>query len=195
MKEQCEPLENLEFDKIPGFWILTYWMCPTVALRLKIRHSGWDEPHEMIAEARVALDREFTPVGKPFWTFAWGLLHPEECQEQDDFPSPFKREFTMMALRWAALSELLELAGTLGNLQRYEFEPGSSVDCFLAAATEQGGLACKPPALTASDFDCSPAIWLDALRTTHPPTQLGKVDVGTIANDDKGAHCSGAAIR
>lgn len=134
MNEQSEPvpyLQNLELDKIPGFWILTYWMCPTLALRLKIIHSGWDEPHEMIAEARVGPDREFTPVGKPFWTSAWGLLQPEVSPlELDDFPIPFRGEFTMIARRWAAISDLTQCAGTLGNHQRYEFEPGSSVDCF-----------------------------------------------------------------
>src|SRR5438552_3857015 len=108
--------EDIELDKIPGAWVLTYWLgggnlhAPT--LRLKFTHTIFQDPNQVEAEIRFDPSGPFIHMHS-FLTAAYGAAHPEEDPGiWDDLPRVFTNEFKEMLRVWGALSEHVELGCT-----------------------------------------------------------------------------------
>ena len=113
--------ENMEIDKIPGAWVITYWVTSTVTLRLKIQHSRVSAVDHLRAEVRLKPGNEFQVV-REFDQYVDELTHPEEYPAGvfDDMPNRWGSEFAMMATKWSRMRDIIEFAGTqviatLGN--------------------------------------------------------------------------------
>jgi hypothetical protein len=120
--------DGLEIDKIPGAWVLTYWLPDGVTLRLKIRHTSSVDPDNFVAEVRVERDQEFRQVHK-FWMSVYELAHPDKCPDLwNEMPNVWSREFAVMAQVWARLTFVAEFGASVR--ERYAAEPHSSLDHF-----------------------------------------------------------------
>lgn len=126
------PVDDIELDKIPGAWVLTYWLgygtdvCAT--LRLKIKHTSFEEPNSVEAEIRFGEYQPFIRV-HAFETSVYEVSHADQFPDTwDDLPRVFTEEFKAMLRVWSALSELVSFGGTYA--QRYANEPADSRDWY-----------------------------------------------------------------
>src|SRR5438093_6570502 len=103
------PYGDLELDKIPGAWVLTYWLSTDIALRLKVRHSSAGDPDDYVAEVRLGADEDFQGVHE-FSVDMYSVLHPDDDPTVwDDLPQVWTREFQAMAQVWAQVNDMTEL--------------------------------------------------------------------------------------
>jgi hypothetical protein len=136
--------DDLEIDKVPGAWVLTWWLPNGVTLRLKIRHSSSEEPDDCVAEVRQRPGEEFQRV-REFTLSVYQLVHPEEfCDIWDVVPEVWTEEWVTLAKVWARLTYIAEFGATFA--ERHASEPHSSIDHF---DSSRGGV--RP--VTPSSFD------------------------------------------
>jgi hypothetical protein len=127
-------LPNIEVDKIPGAWVLTWWLPDNGAtLRLKVEHTSGMEPDTCVAQVKLRPDEEFQSIGE-FLVAVFELLHPEECDRTwcDDLPDIWTEEFKALVQVWGRLQSNIEFGSTMDS--RYSGEPASSVDHFYCEA-------------------------------------------------------------
>src|SRR6516225_5727748 len=91
--------DDIEVDKIPGAWVVTYWLPDGVTLRLKIEHVNRIDPIDVVFE---------------------DILQ----QDVDALPNPWKLEFATMLKTWSRLTGIVEFGST--HEARYGREPESS---------------------------------------------------------------------
>lgn len=124
---------DVEVDKIPGYWVLTWWLPDDITLRLKVRHTSSEEPDDCIAEIQLRPDEEFQAIHE-FSRDVYSLSYPDEYPDVwDDMPSLSTREFATLAHMWARLTENAEFGGTTS--ERYTAEPQSSRDHYFLGET------------------------------------------------------------
>jgi hypothetical protein len=98
------PFGDIEIDKIPGAWVVTYWLPDDITLRLKVRHSCVQDPDDCVAEVRLRADEDFQPIHE-FSTCTYALTHLNECPEVwDEVPPGWAHAFMTMAQVWARLT-------------------------------------------------------------------------------------------
>jgi len=120
--------EQIEIDKIRGWWIVTCWLEEDVTLRLKVQHTYTEDPDRCVAEVRLRASEEFQSIYE-FWTSVYELTHPSEfLGVWDDLPQIWSREFRTMAQVWGRLTEIAEFGPSVA--ERYAREPESSLDSF-----------------------------------------------------------------
>ena len=89
--------DDLEIDKIPGAWVVTYWMREGVTLRLRIRHTSSMEPNDFVAEVRIERNQEFQLLHQ-FELCVYDLAHPNQSPNLwNELPTIRRREFAAMA--------------------------------------------------------------------------------------------------
>lgn len=122
--------DEVEIDKIPGAWVITYWRPDDITLRLKILHLNSMDPNEFVAEVRLNRYEEFQPVHQ--FDSCVAYLAPSieliEGLRETDWPPIWTSEFIAMAHIWGRLGEIAEFGGTAA--ERYGAEPISSRDQF-----------------------------------------------------------------
>ncbi len=98
-------------------------------LRLRFTHTVWEDPNEVEAEIQFDPSGPFVRV-YDFMISAYECAHPEEYPDPwDDVPPIFATEFEAMLRVWGAVSEVVDLGGTI--TQRYANEPGTSRDSYM----------------------------------------------------------------
>src|SRR6516225_1535842 len=124
--------DDIEVDKIPGAWVVTYWLPDGVTLRLKIEHVNRIDPIDVVFQVRHKGALEFESLGKcmaaPF-VFEDSVGFEDILQQDvDALPNPWKLEFATMLKTWSRLTGIVEFGST--HEARYGREPESSVDCY-----------------------------------------------------------------
>jgi len=119
--------DDLEIDKIPGAWVLTYWPPDRAgeALRLKFSHTSIYDPDEITAEIRLAETVPFQAVHQ-FSECAWSVTQDNWLGEDADLPSIRTDEFASMLLIWARVSMMINFGTT--TCERYAGEPHDGRD-------------------------------------------------------------------
>src|SRR6266851_1499303 len=91
------PFRDLEVDKVPNAWMLTYWLPDDVALRLKIEHGSITDPDAFIAEIRLGPNNEFQRINEfdlaPCVIAEPGWPEEEVADSWDELPNIYTAEF------------------------------------------------------------------------------------------------------
>jgi hypothetical protein len=130
--------DDIEVDKIPGAWVLTWWLDDySATLRLKIRHRFWDEPDDFVAEVKLSPDEEFQSIREFSLRFC-EINHPEAFDNVwDDLPDIWTEEFKALAQMWARFISIAEFGPNFE--ERYAGEPTSSLDHFYCETYGRNG--------------------------------------------------------
>src|SRR5438876_2487025 len=126
--------EDVEIAKIPGAWILTWWLPDNSAtLRLKVSHTSYLDPDFCVAQVKLRPEEEFQSIGE-FRTTAYDLLYPEESDNRwcDDLPDIWTAEFKALVEVWGRLQANVEFGPTVCS--RYSGEAASSLDYIYCEA-------------------------------------------------------------
>jgi hypothetical protein len=110
--------ETVEVDKIPGSWVLTWWLPDSTAiLRLKVEHTCGLDPDSCVAQVKFEPgDQEFQSIGE-FMVALYDLLHPEESDSgwRDDLPDVWTEEFQALVEVWGQLQRNVEFGSTFSS--------------------------------------------------------------------------------
>jgi hypothetical protein len=98
--------EDVEVDKIPGYWILTLTLPDRSTLRLKVRQTCSEEPNDCIAEVKLHPDEEFQAISE-FSIAVYEIAPPEGYPDLwNDMPSQWARGFATLAHIWIRLTNV-----------------------------------------------------------------------------------------
>ena len=115
----------MEIDKVPGAWVLTWWLPDESAtLRLKICHTSCQDPEHVVAEVRLKPEEGFQPLHQIMLS-AYEMSYPEDFDDVwNDLPEVWTDEFKAMLRLWGKVTEVVEFGASV--TERYANEPTSS---------------------------------------------------------------------